>query len=315
VTKFSRLLATALLILLVFVASRALIHWLPGDPLDTLLAETGTHLSRDFLRHELKLDQPFLTATWHQLLDALHGDWGISILTKKPIAPVLLERSLRTLLLALVTLPTALSIALLLSFFSIFQFDRPWGARFRDQIDALCTFHTAMAAALPTPWLAPILAYLLAVQFQLFPLGHHLALPVITLCIPYSGLWARLIRERIRETLSQSSDAGSSGAAQAARARGLSEWKVILKYGLAPASGSLLAYLGTQFGALLTGAFVAEVVFDWRGLGSLLIDAVLKRDYPVVEGAVFVTGSFAILGTVLGDWLQWRVDPRVRDLR
>jgi ABC-type dipeptide/oligopeptide/nickel transport system permease component len=124
--------------------------------------------------------------------------------------------------------------------------------------------------------------------------------------LAFSGLWSRLIRSRLQETL-------GAPATIAARARGLSERRIVIKYGLAPAAGALLAYLGTQFGALLGGAFVTEVLFGWRGMGSLLVEGVLKRDYPVVEAAVFATAAASLLGNILGDRLQTWFDPRLRD--
>ncbi len=101
-----------------------------------------------------------------------------------------------------------------------------------------------------------------------------------------------------------------NGSAQGARARGLPEWKILVKYGLAPASGSMIAYLGTQTGALLAGTFVTETIFNWPGMGTLMVDAVLIRDYPIVEITAFVTASFCVCGTLLGDLLRLRVDPR-----
>jgi ABC-type dipeptide/oligopeptide/nickel transport system permease component len=83
-----------------------------------------------------------------------------------------------------------------------------------------------------------------------------------------------------------------------------------VKYGLAPASGLLFAYFGTQFGALLAGAFITEVIFSWRGMGSLLVTSVLRRDYPIVEASVFVTASCAIVGTALGDWARSFLEKR-----
>ena len=149
--------------------------------------------------------------------------------------------------------------------------------------------------------------YVLAVALPLFPVSGGLALPALTLSIPFSGLWSRLIRERVSETL-------RLGAAPGARARGIPEWRVVIKYGLAPASGSLLAYLGTQFGALLGGAFVTEAIFDWPGLGSLLVDSVLRRDYPLVEAAVFAAAAASLLGSLFGDWAQTWIDPRRRSV-
>jgi ABC-type dipeptide/oligopeptide/nickel transport system permease component len=163
--------------------------------------------------------------------------------------------------------------------------------------DRFCDFHGAVAAAIPTAWSGPALMVVFCVWIPLFPIGHHWALPAITLALSFTGFWSQLLRARIRETLAE-------GFADPARARGVPEWKVILKYGLAPAAGALAAYLGTQIGALLGGAFITEYIFDWRGMGTLLIDSVLKRDYPIVEAAVFFTAFFSLLGTALGDWAQ-----------
>ncbi|MGZ3708826.1 MAG: ABC transporter permease subunit, partial [Bdellovibrionota bacterium] len=99
----------------------------------------------------------------------------------------------------------------------------------------------------------------------------------------------------------------------AARARGLPEWRVLVKYGLAPCSGALLAYLGTQAGALLGGAFVVEMIFSWKGLGSLLVESVLRRDYPLVEAGTFVASAAILAGNWAGDFAQRRMDPRLRE--
>ena len=146
--------------------------------------------------------------------------------------------------------------------------------------------------------------YFFGILIPIFPAGNSIFLPALALAFGFSGIWARLIRQRVRETLEH-------GAAPGARARGIPEWKVILKYGLAPASGALIAYLGTQFGALLGGTFVTEVIFDWPGMGLLLVDGVLHRDYPVVEATAFVGATVALLGNALGDWAQSKVDPRI----
>ena len=294
-------------ILLTFVATRAMVRALPGDPLETLLAETGTSIPKGVLRAELQLDRPFVQATWDQTRSALRGDFGTSILSRRPIAPILLERFQKTLLLTLVSLGLTLLCSVTLAYFSVFHLESASGRILNRSANAVCTVHGALASAMPTPWTGPLLAWFFAVNFHIFPLGNHVALPALTIAFSFSGLWARLIRQRMRESL-------ASGAAPGARARGIPEWKVILKYGLAPASGALLAYLGTQTGALLSGAFVTEMIFDWPGLGMLLVDAVLKRDYPVVEAAVFATASASIIGTWCGDWLQSFVDPRLERL-
>jgi peptide/nickel transport system permease protein len=273
--------------------TRALVRALPGDPLETLVAETGTTVPREQLARELRLDRPFAQGLLEDLGAALHGDLGRSLLSRREVAPWIRERLAKTAELTALSLALGLAFSLALGLLAA----RPGRA------DRFCTVFGAVAAALPTPWIGPMLILAFAVKLPLFPLGGHVALPAITLAIGFTGLWSRLVRARVRETL-------SLPLAQAARARGLGESRVVLKYGLAPCLGPLAAYFGTQLGAMLGGAMVTEVIFDWPGMGSLLVENVLKRDYPVVEGAVFVTAACCLGGTWLGDWLQGWLDPR-----
>lgn len=289
-----RLLSLIAIVLLVFVASKAMVRALPGDPIETLIAETGTAIPAEELRRDLELDQAFIPGLFSHAFKALQGDFGRSLFSRKPIGPLIAESVGRTAALTGLALTLGLLFSVWLGCVACLS---PW-------MDRLCSFHGAAAASLPSPWIGPVLIYFLAVELPLFPIGDDIFLPAITLAFGFSGFWSRLIRERVRETL-------RLGAAMGARARGVAEWKVLLKYGLMPASGSLLAYLGTQIGALMAGAFVIEVIFDWPGMGALLVESVLRRDYPVVEAAVFVGAVFALLGTFAGDALQGLVDPRV----
>lgn len=292
------LLTAVALVLAIFAASRGLVRALPGDPIETLIAESGTRIPAEELRHEMGLDRPFLSALGDDLHRASHGDFGRSLLSGGEVGPLLFHRFANTLALTLLSLLLATSLSVLLGVHAA----RTPGSR----SDRLCTALGAISASLPVPWIGPVLLLVFAVWVPIFPTGGGLLLPAITLALSLSGFWARLVRERTRDALLH-------GWADSARARGVPELKVLLKYGLWPVSGSLIAYLGTQVGALLGGAFVIEAVFDWKGIGSLLVDAVLKRDYPVVEGAVFVTAAAAVLGTRLGDWAQAAIDPRVAD--
>jgi ABC-type dipeptide/oligopeptide/nickel transport system permease component len=294
-----RILSTFWILIAVFVGSRAMILALPGSPLETLLAETGTSVPKEQLERELGLDRPFWVSLASDAKGALHGDFGRSILTRTAVGPEVAQRLRATLHLASSTLTLTLILSLGLGLAAAW----PHPNLASRSADWLCTLHGGLSAALPTPWFGPILAWILAVRWPVFPLGNHLALPTLTLALALSGFWARIIRERVRETL-------TLGAARAARARGLSEKLILLKYGLAPASPALLAFLGTQAGSLMAGAFIAEVIFEWPGLGSLLVDSVLKRDYPLVQASVFVAASISLLGSLVGDLLQTWIDPR-----
>jgi peptide/nickel transport system permease protein len=294
----TRLITAAAMLLLIFAGTRALVRALPGDPVETLASESGTTLSVESLREEMGLDQPYFPSLARDLGRFAHGDWGYSLFSRKPVAPLVRERFARTLELAALALALGLGVSLALGLMAA---ARPGG-----WTDRFCDAFGALTAALPTPWIGPMLLALFAVKLPIVPAGNHPALPAITLALSFAGLWSRMIRERVNETL-------TFGAAPGARARGLSEQRVILKYGLAPAAGALLAYLGTQAGGLLAGAFVTEVLFDWRGMGSLLVEAVLKRDYPVIEAAVFVAAAASFAGTLAGDGLQRISDPRTRE--
>lgn len=292
----SRFFNGIFILIAVFMATRCLVRALPGDPVETLIAESGTSVPTEIIRHELGLDRPFTQAIREDIRRWTQGDLGNSLITKKPIASLIIQRMYKTGELAwiagLLTLILSLSLGI------------PSAAHPQGRIDKLCTLYGSLSAALPIPWIGPILLLIFAVWIPIFPVGGHPALPALALALNLTGFWARLIRQRVRESLFH-------GPAQGARARGIPEWKVLLKYGFAPISGSLVAYFGTQLGALLAGSFVVEMIFDWQGLGSLLVDAVLKRDYPVVEAATFIAGAMSLFGIFLGDGLQKRWDRRL----
>jgi len=285
-----------LLLTIVFIATRFMIRTLPGDPVETLIAESGTSIPAEVIRQDLGLDRPFWLALRNDIHRFSKGDLGTSLLTKKPITPLLIDRLCKTIQLAGFTLILSLTLSLILG---IAAAAAPGG-----WVDLICSFYGSLAAALPMTWIGPILLLIFAVKIPIFPVGGHPALPACALTLSLSGFWSRLVRERVRESLFR-------GSAQGARARGIPEWKVFLKYGLAPASGMLAAYLGTQVGGLLAGTFVVETIFDWRGLGSLLIDSVLKRDYPVVEASAFIAAAMSLFGIFVGDWLQDRIEPKL----
>jgi peptide/nickel transport system permease protein len=298
----ARLCASLVVVALVFVASRALVRALPGDPLETALGETGTSLPVERVRKELGLDVPFGAALVRDARRAFHGDLGVSLISRRPVAPLLAQGLYRTALLASLSLTFALGIALALGLSAAGIGDE----RKRRRADRLCLAYGALVSALPTPWIGPMLMLVFCVWIPILPTGGNILLPAITLALGFAGLWARLLRDRVGETL-------RLPATAAARARGVPEWKVVVKYGLAPCAGALLAYLGTQAGGLIAGAFVTEAIFNWHGMGLLLVDAVLKRDYPVVEWGVFATGLASLAGNAAGDTLQRWADPRLRE--
>ena len=296
------LLSGALSILLIYLASRLMIRALPGDPASALLEHMESNIPIEEVRKEYHLDAPWHVALGDDLIALARGDLGRSLHTRKPVIDELGPRIVRTAQLAAPSLLLSLVLGTLLGILS--------AGKSTGITPALIRFFTALATALPAPWIGPMLAWLLGVRLGWFSPSGGWALPCILISIGLSAFWTRLIESRLRPAFSSGIE---SHALRAARARGLPEWKIILKYGLIPASPALLAVLGTQAGSLLAGSFIAEVLFDWPGLGSAFVESVLRRDYPMVEACVFITGTASILGTRIGDLLQRSTDPRFRD--
>lgn len=288
-----RLLRLAFVISAIFLLTRLLLRLLPGDPLETLIAETGSTLPREVLREELGLDLGYWASVVHDLQNGL----GLSITSREPVFPLLAARLGRTLLLSSSALALALLFALPGAVITAFGDPDRSAARITRSLARL-------GLTLPSTWIGPILLYFFAVLVPWAEFRGSGPLACLTLSIPLAAQWQRLIAMRLREESRQPFFVTALG-------KGLHGRVVILKHALAPAGGALLAILGSQWGALLGGTFVVEHIFDWPGLGSAWIQAVQQRDYPIVEGATFLGATTCVLGMTLGDFLQRLWDPRV----
>lgn len=282
-----------------FIACRLIVRALPGDPASAFLEHMDSSISIEAVRAEFHLDLPWYQALFQDLKNILHhGDFGNSLHSRKPVLDELLPRMGRTLALGSLALLIGLTTGITLGIAAARKF---------PGVQALAAIHTSFSAALPTPWIGPLLAWGFGVHLGVLEPSGDILLPAITLAIGLSAFWSRIVEARLTESAQQGP---LSDSVRAARARGLSETRVLFKYSFIPLTPALLAVLGTQLGNLLAGSFVAEVLFDWPGLGSAFVDAVLRRDYPMIEACIFFSGSGAILGTRLGDLLQWVTDPR-----
>ena len=286
-------------LLIIYLASRLMIRSLPGDPASALMEHMDSSLSLEAVRQEFRLDLPWTTALKEDLRNLLlHGDLGRSLHSRRPVVEELAPRILKSMELAGLALALGLTGGISLGLAS---------ARKVPGVKKASAVYTAIATALPAPWIGPMLAWSIGVQLEWAEPSGSILLPSIMLAIGLAAFWTRLIESRVSEAFSS----GSAGhPVRTARARGVPEWKVILKYAFAPVTPALVAVLGTQIGNLMAGSFVAEVLFDWPGMGSAFVDAVLRRDYPMVEACVCFSGAAAILGTRLGDLLQTLLDPR-----
>jgi peptide/nickel transport system permease protein len=278
------------------------VHIIPGDPVDAILGEQALVSDRQALRRQLDLDAPIWEQQVRYVDGVIHGDLGRSIVTREPVSKMLADRFPATLQLALWAIFIALLVALPIGVSAALR-QGSWTDRF-GMLFAL------VGISMPNFWLGPLLALLFAVQLDWFPLaGRELpgsvVLPAITLGTAMAALTSRLMRSSMLDVMGED-------YLRTARSKGLSETRVIGKHALVNALNPVVTVVGLQFGVLLAGAIVTEKVFSWPGIGTLLLMAIERRDYPVVQGCILLIAVTYALVNLLTDLLYGRLDPRVR---
>jgi peptide/nickel transport system permease protein len=314
-----RLGAALLLVFLVLTATFFLLHLAPGSPLALVDDPRIPEAQRLELVALWGLDQPIPVQYLRWLRGvAMSWDWGTSFLYQRPALGVVAQAVPNTLLLGLAALAVQLALALPLGV---------WAARRPgSRGDHLVRLGSLGLYSMPTFWLGLMALLFFAYHWQLFPpshmqrvgaedlsalarlldLLHHLALPALVLGLSTAGAMVRFVRSGMLEVLPRE-------FLQAARARGLSERRVLWLHALRNALGPLIQVLGVTLPALLSGALVIEVLFSWPGLGRLAYAALEARDYPLILACTGWSAVLVVLGTLLADLLLAVVDPRVRD--
>ncbi|MET0088866.1 MAG: nickel ABC transporter permease [Candidatus Thiodiazotropha sp.] len=294
----SALLATLGVVLLVFF----LIHLVPGDPVDVMLGESARLADRAALRARLGLDQSIPQQLSEYFTGLIRLDLGTSLHNRQPVSQLLAQRIPATLELASAALIVALMLALPLGILAALKRGRGW--------DWGTMGFSMLGAAIPNFWLGPLLIMLFSLWLGWTPVSGRegassLILPALTLGTSLAAILARMVRSSLLEVLGED-------FVRTARAKGLSEWQVVWHHAMRNAWLPVLTLVGLQLGALLGGAVVTEVVFDWSGIGSLLIDAIQQRDYPVVQGCVLLISLTYVSVNTLTDLAYAWVDPRIR---
>ncbi len=297
--RLSGLIPVCLGVLLLVVG---MIHFVPGDPVDIILGDYATAQDKATLRHELGLDQPVLKQTGIYIANAARGDLGHSLIYQKSVNQLIMERFPAKLRLAIASLIVALLIAIALGIVASINAG--------NKIDFAAMSFAVSGVAIPTFWLGPLLILLFAVQLGWLPVSEmgswkSYVLPALTMGTPLAAALSRITRNSMLDTLKED-------FVRTARAKGCSESRVILSHTFRNASLPLVTIIGLQFGVLMTGAIITEKIFDWPGLGSLLVEGINTRDYPVVQGCIlFFSGSY-LLVNLLTDIAYSLVDPRIR---
>lgn len=279
-----------------------LIHLVPGDPVEVMLGESSQPADREALRVALGLDQPI----WVQLLNyfngLLHFDLGESLHSKRPIVDLLMERIPATATLAAAGLLVAVVIAFPLGIMAAMKKDTAW--------DSGAMFFSLFGISIPNFWMGPLLILFFSLWLGWLPVSGQsgiasLVLPALTLGTALAAILARMIRATLLEVMSED-------YMRTARAKGLSERAVIMNHGLKNAMLPVITLLGLQLGALLGGAMITEIVFSWPGIGQLTIDAINRRDYPVVQACILLISLTYVVVNTLTDLVYAWMDPRIR---
>lgn len=283
---------------LVFVIT----HIIPGDPVDLMLGETARPAQREVLRKSLGLDRPLLVQYGEFMGGILRGDLGTSLHQKRPVLSIIAERIPATLELAGAALAVALALALPLGILA--------ARRAGSLADLAAGGFAILGASLPVFWIGPLLIILFSIHLGWFPVSGRsgflsLVLPAVTLGAALSAILMRMTRASVLEVLPQD-------YLSTARAKGLSERKVIWVHALRNACLPLITILSLQMGALLSGAIITETVFAWPGIGRLTIQAIAARDYPLVQGCVLLIATAYVAANFMADLAYAWLDPRVR---
>ncbi len=295
---FSTLLVCTGVSIMVFL----LIHMVPGDPVDMMLGESARPADRAALRHALGLDQPLWTQFSQYFSGLFQGNLGVSIHSSRPVSELLLERAPATIELALAALLVSVIIALPMGVLAAVRRNTLW--------DRGAMAFSLLGVSIPNFWLGPMLILVFSLGLGWFPVSGReysgsLVLPAITLGTAMAAVLSRMVRSSLLEVLGED-------FIRTARAKGMPERIVVWKHALLNALLPVITLLGLQLGVLLGGAVITETVFSWPGLGKLTIDAILRRDYPVVQGAILLISITYVVVNMLTDIIYGIVDPRIR---
>jgi len=280
----------------------ALIHLVPGDPAQAMLGEAASDEEVAALRTRLGLDRPLIEQYGAFLGDAVRGDLGLSLRNNAPVAGEITSRLPATLELAAAAMFVAIGVSMPLGIIA--------AVRRGTLVDHAATTLALSGISIPGFWLGPLLALIFAVELGWLPVSGrgtlaNLVLPAISLGVALAAILARMTRASLLEELREP-------YVQAARARGASFSRTVLRHAFRNSLIPVVTLIGLQFGAVLTGAVITETIFAWPGIGRLLIQSIGFRDYPIVQGCVLFIAVTYVGMNLLTDLAYGVLDPRIR---
>ena len=300
--SLSRLMLSGLAVFFAASFTFFLIHFIPGDPLDFILGDQATPVDKLKLKQSLGLDK----SLWEQYKDfifnLLKGDLGTSLHSREPVTQELLQVIPVTFQLALSALFIAALWGIPAGVISVLK--RGW-------VDASLSVFSLLGMSFPVFFLAPILIWIFAIQFSLVPVSEkgggmeYFILPVLSLALPLGSVLLKMSRAALLEVMMKD-------YIRTAKAKGVPAFYRCFKHGLSNALIPIVTILGLQSGALLTGTVIVESIFDWPGVGLLLLDSIQRRDYPLVQGCVLMIAFIYVLVNLLTDLSYIILHPKMR---
>jgi ABC-type dipeptide/oligopeptide/nickel transport system permease component len=297
-----RILLTIPVLLGVATLVFSLIHMIPGDPVQSMLGDGASPESVSELRSRLGLDRPLYAQYLSFLSGAARGNLGTSLRTSEPVTTAIVQRLPATFELAAAAMLVAVVIAIPLGVIAAV------GAG--TFVDHIATTLALIGISMPNFWLGPLLAIVFAVELGWLPVSGRgtlaqLVLPAVTLGAPLAAVLARMTRASVIDELREL-------YVMAARARGVSRARAVLKHAVRNSLIPIVTVLGLQLGAVLTGAVITETIFAWPGVGRLLIQSISFRDYPLVQGCILLIALTYVSMNLLTDLAYGLLDPRIR---
>lgn len=307
---FSRLVSSVPTLLIVAIIVFLMLRLSPVDPAAIMAGDSATPEAVAAIRANLGLDKPLIEQFWHWMVQLVSGDFGHSILSQQPVGDLMLQRAGPTLSLAITTLVAAVLVAIPLGVIAA------W--RHGGWLDRAVMVFSVLGFSIPVFVVGYAYIYVMALKLQWLPVqgyvsitdsvsgfARQMALPTLALAFPYVALFARITRASMLNVLGED-------YIRTAHAKGLTERAVLIRHALRNAAVPIVSVIGTGFAMLVGGVTVTESVFNIPGVGRLILDAVLSRDYPVIQGVILVLGVMYVLINLLIDIAYVLLDPRIR---
>ena len=306
-----RLLHSIPLIIAIIIISFFIVHWMPGDPIVTMLGDKAPEEQIIRMRNELNLDKPLFEQFQIWVNEIIHMNFGKSIMWKEPVLEIVKNRIEPTFLLAFIGIIISVLLGIPLGITSA-----KTHGKFAEKILSILSL---LSISLPAFWIAIVMIQIFGVKFQIFPVaGYHavadsgflialkdLMLPGLVLGIMHSGQIGRMTKASMLEIMEYD-------YLRTARANGISEHKVLNYYAFKNALPSITVVIGFSFAALLAGAVVIEQIFNIPGIGNLTITAILNRDYPIIQVMLLFIAIIFIVVNIITDSVCAFINPKAR---